>query len=69
MNKKKLAAEAFISAPVTFAILMAALQFATSWNYGPFGDEFYYIDCAKHLDFGYVDHPPLVAFVALCGLR
>jgi 4-amino-4-deoxy-L-arabinose transferase-like glycosyltransferase len=40
---------------------MSTLLIATAWNYGPFGDEFYYIECGKHLDFGYVDHPPLVA--------
>ena len=41
-----------------------AVLFASAWNYGPFGDEFYYIDCGRHLDAGYVDHPPLVAFAA-----
>ena len=28
-------------------------------NYGIFRDEYYYIDCSKHLDWGYVDQPPL----------
>jgi 4-amino-4-deoxy-L-arabinose transferase-like glycosyltransferase len=28
-------------------------------TYGYFIDELYYIACSKHLDFGYVDHPPL----------
>ena len=32
-------------------------------GYGWFRDEFYYIACAEHLDWGYVDHPPLVALV------
>jgi len=27
--------------------------------YGYMGDEFYYLDCAARLDWGYVDHPPL----------
>jgi 4-amino-4-deoxy-L-arabinose transferase-like glycosyltransferase len=27
--------------------------------YGYFRDELYYIACAEHLDWGYVDHPPL----------
>lgn len=31
---------------------------------GIFIDELYYIACSKHLDFGYVDHPPLVALIA-----
>ena len=28
-------------------------------GYGYFRDEFYYIACSEHLDWGYVDHPPL----------
>ena len=32
-------------------------------GYGWFRDEFYYIACGEHLDWGYVDHPPLVAVV------
>ncbi len=32
-------------------------------RYGIFRDELYYLACAEHLDAGYVDQPPLVAFV------
>ncbi len=35
------------------------MHLLTSGRYGMFRDEFYYIDCARHLDWGYVDHPPL----------
>jgi hypothetical protein len=31
----------------------------TNTRYGYFRDEFYYIACSQHLDWGYVDHPPL----------
>ncbi|MBL7128938.1 MAG: glycosyltransferase family 39 protein [Ignavibacteria bacterium] len=34
-------------------------------QYGYFRDEFYYVACGEHLDFGYVDHPPLIAIIAL----
>lgn len=34
-----------------------AVQLITGGNYNIFRDEYYYIDCAKHLAFGYVDHP------------
>ena len=33
-------------------------------QYGYFRDEFYYVACGEHLDFGYVDHPPLIAIIA-----
>src|SRR5581483_6107673 len=33
-------------------------------NYGYFGDELYFIDCARHLAWGYVDQPPLIPLIA-----
>jgi hypothetical protein len=36
--------------------LIVHLFAITSYDY--FRDEFYYIACSKHMDFGYVDHPP-----------
>ena len=33
-------------------------------HYGYFCDELYYLACARHLAWGYVDQPPLIAFVA-----
>jgi 4-amino-4-deoxy-L-arabinose transferase-like glycosyltransferase len=35
------------------------LHLFASDGYGIFRDEFYYLACADHLDWGYVDHPPL----------
>src|SRR5690348_7561927 len=32
-------------------------------HYGYFVDELYYLACSRHLDWGYVDQPPLIAFV------
>jgi hypothetical protein len=39
------------------AALLAHLL--TNGRYGYFRDELYYLACARHLDFGYVDQPPL----------
>jgi len=33
-------------------------------HYGYFVDELYYLACAQHLDWGYVDQPPLIALIA-----
>ena len=33
-------------------------------HYGFFVDELYYLACAQHLDWGYVDQPPLIALIA-----
>src|SRR4051794_16531358 len=35
-----------------------------SANYGYFRDELYYMEAGRHLAFGYVDFPPLIALVA-----
>jgi hypothetical protein len=45
------------------ATLKLALQLAFIRGYGLHGDELYYIACSEHLDWGYVDHPPLCALL------
>jgi hypothetical protein len=57
---------------IALSVLVAAhvaLHLATASNYGMFRDEFYYIDCARHLDWGYVDHPPLSIAVLAGSLK
>jgi len=46
------------------AIAKLLLHLATASRYGYFGDELYFLACGAHLDWGYVDHPPLVGLVA-----
>jgi 4-amino-4-deoxy-L-arabinose transferase-like glycosyltransferase len=41
-----------------------ALHMVTATRYGYFRDALYYIACSHHLDFGYVDQPPLIAVLA-----
>jgi hypothetical protein len=48
-----------------WAIALAKLVFHIYFNnrYGYFRDEFDYISCGNHLQWGYVDQPPLVPFL------
>ena len=52
-----------ISIPNIAALCFLVMTLLTAGRYGFYGDELYYIACSKHLDFGYVDHPPLVALL------
>src|SRR3989442_4845965 len=49
-----------------WALPLGVLVFfaATAAGYGVFRDELYYFACARHLAWGYVDHPPGVALLA-----
>ena len=49
---------------IAFALLAVLLHGATAWRYGYFRDELYFIAASKHLAWGYVDQPPLVALSA-----
>src|SRR6266511_3614623 len=48
----------------SMAALRLVVHIRTIRGYGYFRDEFYYVACRRHLDWGYVDHPPFVALVA-----
>ena len=37
-------------------------------RYGYFRDELYFLDCGRHLDWGYVDHAPLIGLYARLAL-
>jgi len=49
--------------PIVFALLKLNVHLLANGGYGFFRDELYYIACGEKLDFGYVDHPPVVALV------
>jgi len=40
------------------------VHLAAGGSYGYFRDELYYLACGDHLDWGYVDHAPLIALIA-----
>jgi hypothetical protein len=40
------------------------LHLATAGRYGLFRDEMYYLACAEHPAWGYVDHPPMAVWIA-----
>src|SRR5882724_6975251 len=50
-----------IVALIAAAKLLVHLYAAGSYGY--FTDELYYLACSRHLDWGYVDQPPLIALV------
>lgn len=54
--------------PVITAVTAFILQMITANTYGLFQDEYYYAACARHLTFGYVDHPAVVALITNIAL-
>jgi len=44
---------------IALTVAKLVFQLATHRGYGIFRDELYYLACAAHPDWGYVDHPPL----------
>jgi hypothetical protein len=57
----------FASGPAIVLYVATAnllLHLVTAHRYGIFRDELYYLACAEHLDWGYVDQPPLIALIA-----
>ena len=53
---------------IAFGVATFALHFAVAGGYGYQRDELYFISCARHLAWGYVDQPPLIAVVAKVAL-
>ena len=57
-----------VSSPSAIVLFIAVAKLLfhlfTANRYGIFRDELYYLACAEHLDWGYVDQPPLIALIA-----
>ena len=55
----------FAAAPVLgAAALLVAIELAVAARYGYHRDELYFLACARHLAWGYVDQPPFVPALA-----
>jgi hypothetical protein len=50
--------------PAIVAAIYFAAHMITATRYGYFRDALYYLACSEHLDWGYVDQPPLIAVLA-----
>jgi 4-amino-4-deoxy-L-arabinose transferase-like glycosyltransferase len=57
---------AFSAAAIILCLAAAKLMIHlyAGRHYGYFVDELYYLACSRHLDWGYVDQPPLIALIA-----
>ena len=50
--------------PALISIIYFLLHMWTATRYGYFRDALYYLACSEHMDWGYVDQPPLIVFIA-----
>ena len=58
----------YLPAMIGMVAVKLVLHAITISRYGYFRDELYFLDCGRHLDWGYVDCAPLVAVYAKIGL-
>jgi hypothetical protein len=61
-SQKFLSSDLAVLAYLALAKLL--IHFFTNGQYGYFRDEFYFLACSEHLDWGYVDQPPMIAWQA-----
>ncbi len=52
-----------ISIMIYFTVIKLLIHLFTNGQYGYFRDELYYLAASQHLDWGYVDFPPMVALI------
>lgn len=73
VSSRELASESFnvdrtLVAAIVIGVATFVLHFARAGDYGYQRDELYFISCAHHLAWGYVDQPPLIAAIAKVAL-
>jgi len=59
---------AALFAVITFLVHLTTSLWGMHLGYGYYRDDMYYMVCAHHLDWGYVDQPPLVALQARAAM-
>jgi hypothetical protein len=52
------------AAVASIALVRVALYLAAASHYGYFRDELYYLACGEHPAWGYMDQPPMIAWMA-----
>lgn len=57
-----------VSAVAALAGTKLLIHLLLSGRYGYFRDELYFLDCGRHLAWGYVDHAPMIGLVARFAL-
>ena len=62
-NKEQRLTQTWWFFPALIAAIYFAAHMATATRYGYFRDALYYLACSEHLDWGYVDQPPLIAVI------
>ncbi len=63
-NRQRATPPASLLTPCLIALGYSLLHLLTASRYGYFRDALYYIACSQHLDWGYVDQPPAIVFIA-----
>lgn len=58
-NETRVAPTVYVLAALTVVLHLVCIT-----QYGYFRDELYYLACGEHLDWGYVDQPPLIGLIA-----
>src|SRR5215469_14220813 len=53
-----------MAAVLVVALVRVAVYIVAAQNYGYFRDEMYYLACGEHPAWGYMDQPPLIAWIA-----
>jgi hypothetical protein len=57
-----------LAVAVLFGLATFVIHIVRAGDYGYQRDELYFISCARHLAWGYVDQPPLIALIAKISL-